>query len=92
MGRLREAIYSVPPDEAAGEGCKVRYYLDTLPMEDADDLKDALTARIGDNYAASAVSIALAMSQNGAPISSTTIKEHRRRVCRCYRKVADHGN
>lgn len=88
MGKLLDAIYAVPPDEASGAGCKVRTYLDTLPPEDSDDLKDALAAKIGEQFAASAARISLAMSQNGAPISSSLINAHRARTCRCYRKVS----
>lgn len=89
MGRLSQTIYGVPPTESQGERCKVGHYLDALSPEDADDLRDALTTKIGDKYAAPAARIAMAMHQEGYPLSSTLISEHRSRLCRCYRKVAD---
>lgn len=91
MGKLLDEIHSVPPDEAGGARCKVGVYLDTLPTEDADDLRSALVTKIGDKYAAAARRIAHAMSLSGHPLSASLINEHRARLCRCYRKVAVDG-
>lgn len=81
MGRIHDAIYSVPPSNANGEPCKVGLYLRDLPPEDADDLKAALDSDV------SAARISLSMSQNGAPLSASLISSHRGRLCRCYRKA-----
>lgn len=92
MGKLADTIYGVPPDEvAAGGRCKVGSYLESLPPEDADDLKQALITKLGDKYVASGARISLAMSRLGHDLGATTIGEHRARLCRCYRKAAASG-
>lgn len=91
MGRILDAIYSVPPTETSGARCKVGSYLDSLPPEDADDLLKALTLKIGDKYAASGARLAIALGTQGIDLSASIIQEHRAHLCRCYRVVATNG-
>lgn len=47
--------------------------------------------RIGGRYVASAGRIAIALSQLGYEVGATLVREHRSKLCACYRKVADNG-
>lgn len=92
MGKLLEAIHAVPPSGAvSGQRCKVGIYLDSLPPEDGDDLQTALSTKVNDKFLLSGVRLANVLAPLGIDLSPSIIKEHRARLCRCYRVVTTNG-
>lgn len=71
-------LHGIPPTRVASE-CKIGEYLRTLPKVDADDLSFGLEAKV------SATDLALILHANNVIVGTTTIKDHRRKVCACYR-------
>jgi hypothetical protein len=61
--------------------CKVQRVLDDIPDDTPN--KDRLVAAIGGEVTAERVAITLGLL--GYPIGDSTIKQHRRSTCPCYR-------
>lgn len=83
MIETENELHGVPPTQIASE-CKIGEYLRTLPKTDADDLAFGIEAKV------SATDLSLILHANNVIVGATTIKDHRRKVCACYRG-ARHG-
>ena len=68
----------------SGTPCSIRSLFDTLPPEDAAELRSAIEATdAGGRHIYQASQISRALSRRGVKLSDSTISRHRRRMCVC---------
>lgn len=68
----------------SGIPCTVRALYDTLPPEDAAELRSAIDAvDVAGRHIYQASQISRALSKRGVKLAESTISRHRRRMCVC---------
>jgi hypothetical protein len=82
MSALAQAL-ATPPKRL--RLCKLGRIVATLDKPDADAVNQALTGPTAYDGGWSERDIADALTNNGHTISDSTVRDHRLRVCGCYR-------